>query len=305
MVVAKTIAECREMRAGLGKVALVPTMGALHEGHLRLLEIAQEHGESVAVSIFVNPTQFGPREDFTKYPRPIEVDLELCRKAGVKLAFCPTAVEMYPEGMGKSSLTFRAADKAGAVAPESPPAALVVDLPQLSSVLEGRFRPGHFQGVCQVVAKLFNIVQPDAALFGQKDFQQLLILTRMTEELNWPIRIVACETVRDGDGLALSSRNQYLSKVERQRALGISRGLFAAQKEFAGGMRQANRLVTTVQNILLDGGDMGQVPLAVDYVALADARTLRNVQTITEPAVLAVAARVGTTRLIDNVVLRP
>ncbi len=293
------------MRAGLGKVALVPTMGALHEGHLRLLEIAQEHGESVAVSIFVNPTQFGPREDFTKYPRPIEVDLELCRKAGVKLAFCPTAVEMYPEGMGKSSLTFRAADKAGAVAPESPPAALVVDLPQLSSVLEGRFRPGHFQGVCQVVAKLFNIVQPDAALFGQKDFQQLLILTRMTEELNWPIRIVACETVRDGDGLALSSRNQYLSKVERQRALGISRGLFAAQKEFAGGMRQANRLVTTVQNILLDGGDMGQVPLAVDYVALADARTLRNVQTITEPAVLAVAARVGTTRLIDNVVLRP
>jgi len=180
-------------------------------------------------------------------------------------------------------------------------------LPQLSSVLEGRFRPGHFQGVCQVVAKLFNIVQPDAALFGQKDYQQLLILTRMTEELNWPIKIVACETVRDGDGLALSSRNQYLSAIERKRALAISRGLMAAKKEFDSGMRQANRLVTTVQNILLDAGEgmgsVGQVPLAIDYVALADARTLRNVQTITERAVLAVAARVGKTRLIDNVLL--
>jgi pantoate--beta-alanine ligase len=308
MQLAQTIADCRAKRATLGKLALVPTMGALHEGHLRLFETAHEHAERVAVSLFVNPTQFGPREDFSKYPRPLEQDLELCRRAEVDLVFHPLPAEMYPEGGGESGgggLTFRTADKSGAVAPESPPAGVLVDLPQLSGVLEGRFRPGHFQGVCQVVAKLFNIIQPDAALFGQKDYQQLLILTRLAEELNFPVRIIACPTVRDGDGLALSSRNQYLSPPERQRALAISRGLFAAEKEFTAGLRQANRLVTTVQNILLDGGAAGQIPLSIDYVAAVDARTLRNVQTIDRPAVLAVAARVGKTRLIDNVILRP
>jgi pantoate--beta-alanine ligase len=159
--------------------------------------------------------------------------------------------------------------------------------------------------VCQVVAKLFNIVAPDVAVFGQKDYQQLRILTRMVEELNWPIQIVACPTLRDSDGLALSSRNKYLAPAERQRALAISRGLFAAQKEFASGVRQANRLVTTVQNILLEGASPGRIALLIDYVAAVDAQTLRTVETISRPAVIAVAARVGQTRLIDNVILTP
>jgi pantoate--beta-alanine ligase len=282
MIVTQTIADCRAARSKLGRVALVPTMGALHAGHVRLMEIAHEHAESVAVSIFVNPTQFGPREDFSKYPRPIEKDLELCRGAGVDLVFNPQAAEMYPA---------------------NPPPQIVVDLPELAGVLEGRHRPGHFRGVCQVVGKLFNIIQPQAALFGQKDFQQLRILTAMTQELNWPITIVPCPTMRDPDGLAISSRNQYLSAAERKRALDISRGLFAAQAEFDRGVRDAKRLVEIVQNTLT--GQQSDVPVAIDYVAAADAITLQSIETVTAPAVLAVAARVGTTRLIDNVILKP
>ena len=281
-------------------------MGALHEGHMRLVEIAREHAEKVAVSIFVNPTQFGPREDFTKYPRPIEKDLEMCRAAGVDLVFNPSVEQIYPSGhSADGALTFRSEDKAGAVAPESPPAHVVIDLPQLSGVLEGRFRRGHFQGVCQVVAKLFNIVCPDVAVFGQKDYQQLRILTCMVEELNWPIQIVACPTLRDSDGLALSSRNRYLSPPERQRALAINRGLVAAQNQFAEGVRQANRLVTTAQNVIMEGASPGRVSLLIDYVAAVDAMTLRSVEMIQSPAVIAVAARVGATRLIDNVILTP
>jgi len=306
MIVTQTISDCRAKRAEMKRLALVPTMGALHDGHLRLVEIAHDHAEKVAVSIFVNPTQFAPREDFSKYPRPIEKDLEMCKAAGVDLIFNPSPQEMYPSGhLSAGELTFRTEDKTGAVAPESPPAHVLVDLPQLSGVLEGRFRPGHFAGVCQVVAKLFNIVAPDVAIFGQKDYQQLRILTRMVEELNWPIQIVACPTLRDSDGLALSSRNKYLAPAERQRALAISRGLFAAQKEFAAGVRQANRLVTTVQNILLEGASPGRIALLIDYVAAVDAQTLRTVESISKPAVIAVAARVGQTRLIDNVILTP
>jgi pantoate--beta-alanine ligase len=306
MIVTHTIADCRTERAKLGRLALVPTMGALHEAHLRLMEVAHEHAEHVAVSIFVNPTQFGPREDFSKYPRPIEKDLDMCRRAGVDLVFNPSVKEMYPDRpAGAAALTFRKADKAGAVAPESPPPEIFIDLPQLSGVLEGRFRPTHFRGVCQVVAKLFNIVRPDAALFGQKDYQQLRILAAMVDELNWPIEIVPCPTMRDSDGLALSSRNQYLSPEERQRALSISRGLMTAQKDFENGSRQASRLVTTVQNILLDGSGQGRVSFLIDYVAAVDAVTLKTVEMITSPIVLAVAARVGATRLIDNVILAP
>jgi pantoate--beta-alanine ligase len=306
MIVTQTIADCRARRAKLGRLALVPTMGALHEGHLSLIEIARQHAPKVAVSIFVNPTQFGPREDFSKYPRPVEKDLELCRGAAVDLIFNPSAAEMYPDRLaGAAGLSFRTEDKSGAVPPESPPAEIMIDLPQLSGVLEGRFRPGHFRGVCQIVAKLFNIVQPDVACFGQKDYQQLRILTCMAEELNWPIQIVACPTLREGDGLALSSRNQYLSAPERQRALSLSRALMAAEQDFKSGVRQANRLVTTVQNILLEGPAQGRVSLLIDYVAAVDAMTLRTVQNITAPTVVAVAARVGSTRLIDNVLLTP
>jgi pantoate--beta-alanine ligase len=250
-------------------------MGALHEGHLSLMMLARAHAPKVAASIFVNPTQFGPREDYTKYPRPIEADLEKCRQAEIDLLFLPDADQMYMPGMAE----------------------VIVDLPQLSSVLEGKHRPGHFRGVCQVVAKLFNIIQPDVAVFGQKDFQQFRILSAMVEALDFPIEVVPGPTVREPDGLAMSSRNQYLSPTDREKALAISRGLFAAQAEFKKGIRQTNRLITTIQHILLEQH------LSIDYIAAVDPITLKHVDAATGPVVLAVAARVGTTRLIDNITL--
>jgi pantoate--beta-alanine ligase len=303
MIVTKTISDCRSQRKQLGRLALVPTMGALHAGHISLIELAKQHADRVAVSIFVNPTQFGPREDFYKYPRPIEDDLAKCEAAGVEMVFNPPVDEIYPtQSIG---LGFRVQDKSGGVPPESPPAEIHIDMPTLSGVLEGRFRANHFKGVCQIVAKLFNIVQPDVACFGQKDFQQLRILTAMVEALNWPIEMIAGPTLRDPDGLAMSSRNRYLSAAERQRALSISKGLFAAEEDFKKGVRQANRLVTSIQNLLLDGGAHGRVPMLIDYVAAVDALSLKSVEFIETPTVLAVAARVGPTRLIDNVVLTP
>ncbi len=283
MIVATTIAECRLHRAELGRLALVPTMGALHAGHVSLMEAARQHAPKVAVSIFVNPTQFGPREDFQKYPRPIELDLDMCKAAGVDLVFNPSPEEMYSPTV-----------------PE-----LLLDIPSLSSVLEGRVRPNHFKGVCQVVAKLFNILQPSVACFGLKDYQQLRILTAMVLALDWPIEMIACPTVRERDGLAMSSRNQYLSPAERQRALLINRALFGAREDFFGGVRQANRLVTSIQNTLLEGGAPGGIAITIDYVAAVDATTLKPVENISGPTVLAVAARVGATRLIDNLILTP
>ena len=263
-------------RAAGERVALVPTMGALHAGHVSLIGEARQRAPHVAVSIFVNPTQFGPREDFSKYPRPLEDDLAKCAAAGVDLVFNPAPEEMYP--------------------PEEPQ--VVVDLPDLSGVLEGKHRPGHFRGVCQVVAKLFNVIRPDVACFGQKDFQQLRVLTAMVQTLNWPIEMVPCPTLRDPDGLAMSSRNQYLSMEERNKALAIPRALQMAEKEFQSGVRQTNRLVATMQNILLPQH------LLIDYVAVVDPLTLKNLDVVKGPAVLAIAARVGTTRLIDNIVIQ-
>src|SRR4051812_46572458 len=193
MTVVKTIADARAERAKLGKLALVPTMGALHRGHLSLIEYAKQIAPFTAVSIFVNPTQFGPKEDYTKYPRPIEEDLDKCEQAGVDFVFMPSAEEMYPPGV-----------------PD-----VTVDLPGLTSVLEGKHRPGHFKGVCQVVAKLFNIVQPSVACFGQKAFQQRRVIEAMVQALDMPIDVTACPTLRDPDGLAMSSRNMYLSPEDR------------------------------------------------------------------------------------------
>jgi pantoate--beta-alanine ligase len=284
MIVVRTIADCRAERAKLaGKLALVPTMGALHNGHLSLIEQAKRRADHVAVSIFVNPTQFGPREDFNKYPRPIEDDLAKCEQAGVELIFMPGVEEMYPPGQPQ----------------------IVVDLPELTNVLEGKHRPGHFKGVCQIVAKLFNIIEPQMACFGQKDFQQLRVIGAMAEALNWPIEIVGCPTMRESDGIAMSSRNQYLSKDERERALAISRALFLAQGELKSGARQANRLVATMQNTLLDVGKLGRVPVSIDYVAAVDPMTLKPVEVVTGPTVLAIACRVGNTRLIDNLIVTP
>jgi pantoate--beta-alanine ligase len=284
MIVVQTLSDCRREREKLGRLVLVPSLGALHAGHVSLIEEARKHGDNVAVSIFVNPTQFGPREDFKKYPRPLEADLGKCNEAGVALVFNPTQEQMYPP---------------------SAPSDVSVDFPSLSGVLEGRIRAHHFKGVCQVVAKLFNILTPQAVCFGQKDYQQFLIIQSMTAALNWPIEIILCPTIRDPDGMAMSSRNQYLSAAERERGLSVSRALFAARDEYAKGVRQTNRLLATMQNILLDPGSQGRVPLSVDYVAAVDAKTLKDVQVVTGPTVLAVAARVGTTRLIDNVILKP
>jgi len=277
MILLRTIPDLRTERATLGKLALVPTMGALHEGHLSLMRLARRHADKVAVSIFVNPTQFGPREDFNRYPRPIESDLAKCEQAGVDLVFNPSPEEMYPPGL----------------------ADIVVDLPSLSTVLEGKHRPGHFKGVCQVVAKLFNLVQPNVAVFGQKDFQQLRIITAMVEALDFPVEIVAGPTIREPDGLAMSSRNQYLSPEERRRALSISRALSLAEGEFKSGARQANRLTTSIQHVLLEQH------LSIDYVAAVDPVTLKTVDMITAPTLLAVAVRVGNTRLIDNLIVQP
>ena len=250
-------------------------MGALHAGHISLMALARKHAKRVAVSIFVNPTQFAANEDFGKYPRPVESDLQLCEEAGVDLVFLPTAEEMYRPGL-----------------PE-----IIVDLPALTGVLDGAHRPGHFRGVCQVVAKLFNIVKPDSAIFGQKDFQQLRILTAMAEALDFPIQIVPGPTVREPDGLAMSSRNRYLSPTERERALSISRGLFAAEADVQRGIRDTSRLNTMIQHLLL------KQHLSIDYVTAVDPLTLKKVEAVNGPTVLAVAARVGTTRLIDNVIV--
>jgi pantoate--beta-alanine ligase len=259
MKVVKTIAEARAERAELGTLALVPTMGALHAGHLSLIEVARRSAPRSAVSIFVNPTQFGARDDFGKYPRPLAADLEKCAAAGVDLVFAPDEQEMYPEGTMET----------------------IVDFPSLTTVLEGKHRPGHFRGVCQVVAKLFNIIEPDFACFGQKDFQQLRVLRAMVEMLNWNIEIVACPTVRHSDGLAMSSRNQYLTPAERERAVSISKALFGAQHQLLA------------------------KHLQIDYIASVDPVTLKPVEIMTGPTVIAVAVRLGSTRLIDNVIVEP
>ena len=277
MKVITTIAEARKARSKIEQLALVPTMGALHAGHMSLMSIARKHAATVAVSIFVNPTQFGPKEDFTKYPRPIEEDLKKCERAGVDFVFNPPTEEMYREGV-----------------PD-----VFIDIPSLTSVLEGQKRPGHFKGVCQVVAKLFNILTPNVAVFGQKDYQQLRVITALVEGLDWPIKIIPAPTVRDPDGIALSSRNQYLSPEDRQRGLSISRALRAAEEEVKAGYKQANRLITTMQKVMLEQH------LLIDYIAAVDPVTFKNVQEVTAPTLLAIAARVGNTRLIDNTVVQP
>jgi pantoate ligase/cytidylate kinase len=304
MIVTNTISDARASRSYLGKAALVPTMGALHQGHLSLIRVARQHAPIVIVSIFVNPTQFGPREDFNKYPRPIEEDLRKCEEAGVDVVFAPTLEQMYPY-MKSAPEKAPAEVSAASATPQAATMAIPpghdiqIDLPSLTTVLEGKQRPGHFKGVCQVVAKLFNIIQPDVVCFGQKDYQQFRVLQAMASALNWPIHFVRCPTIREEGGLAMSSRNQYLSDRDRQRALAISRALFQAEEEVNNGVRQTNRLTTTMQRILLEQH------LQVDYAAAVDPMTLKPVLNITGPTVLAIAARVGTTRLIDNVIVSP
>jgi pantoate--beta-alanine ligase len=273
--VLRTVAAVRAWRQDIGDVAFVPTMGALHEGHLSLVDAAHRAASRVCASIFVNPMQFGPREDFAAYPRDEEGDVRRLTKREVDAVFIPSVEEMYPAG-----------DQTR------------VRVGVLSERLEGHARPGHFEGVATVVAKLFLIVQPTVALFGQKDFQQLRVIQRMARDLRFAVRILGCPTVREPDGLALSSRNRYLSAEERTAATALSRGLFAAQAAFRRGERDARELRRIVEGVL------EREPLChTEYVSAADPVTLEELQGVADRVVLSLAARFGKARLIDNVLL--
>jgi pantoate--beta-alanine ligase len=259
------------------RIAVVPTMGYLHEGHLSLIRAARERADVVILTLFVNPTQFAPNEDLSVYPRDEAGDVAKAQAAGADLVFAPEPQAMYPAGHQTT-----------------------VDVGELTSPLEGASRPGHFRGVTTVVTKLFNITRPHIAFFGQKDFQQLAVIRRMTLDLDLGIEIVGMPIVREADGLALSSRNAYLSAEEHAQALVLSRGLAAAEALFDGGERKAARLSEAAKAII------AQSPLArIDYVELRDADSLAVIDAIERPAVLAMAVFVGRTRLLDNRVLEP
>jgi pantoate--beta-alanine ligase len=263
---------------GDGKsIGVVPTMGALHEGHLSLVEASCQQRHFTIVTIFVNPTQFGPNEDFTRYPRTLERDLQLLSRFPVDLVFTPSTEVMYPQGH-----------------------ATTVDVGRVAEPLEGRFRPGHFQGVATIVLKLFNLVGADVAFFGQKDYQQTLVVRQMVRDLDVPIEIVVCPTVREADGLALSSRNVYLSPSQRQQALVLSRSLRHAEQLVHAGERSAARVLEAMRQMFA-----AEPEIDVQYIALADPDTLAEVHEIDQPAVALIAAKVGTTRLIDNLILEP
>jgi pantoate--beta-alanine ligase len=267
----------RSVRARGSRLGLVPTMGALHEGHLSLLRAAKSKSEVIAASIFVNPTQFGPNEDFTRYPRDLDRDLSLLEREGVDMVFVPSVEEMYPQ----QSVTW-------------------VTVEGLSDRLCGKSRPGHFRGVATVVAKLFNIVEPDIAFFGQKDAAQVAVIRRMVRDLNMPVAINVCPIVRESDGLALSSRNAYLSPEQRKDALVLFRALMRARELFESGERNPAALIEAAKNVFA-----GSPAVRLDYIEIVDPDELTPLTTIDHPALVAVAAFVGNTRLIDNIVLEP
>lgn len=276
------------------RLGLVPTMGALHEGHLSLVRAAKANSEVVVVSIFVNPTQFGPNEDFAKYPRNLEKDCELLEREGADVVFAPGAEEMYPE---KSPL-LPTPGRSGA--PSSSKPATWVTVEGLSDRLCGKSRPGHFRGVATVVAKLFNIVEPDVALFGQKDAAQVAVIKRMVRDLNMPVQIEVCPIVRESDGLALSSRNAYLSAEERKMALVLHASLQRAQKVFADGEREAAKISAEAKKAFV-----WQPAVRLDYLEIVNPDSLEPLETIGQKSLVAVAAFVGNTRLIDNILLEP
>ena len=268
-------AACEQARREGRRLALVPTMGALHEGHLSLVRAARAQGEVVAVSIFVNPLQFGPKEDFGKYPRTFERDRQLLEAEKVDLLFAPEPKDMYPAG-----------------------AATYVVVEGMSEKLCGRSRPGHFRGVTTVVAKLFHIVEPDLAFFGQKDAAQAAIIRRMVRDLDMPVRIVVCPIVREKDGLALSSRNAYLDPQQRKQALALYRALMRVQMLADQGERRAAALIEAGRQVIAE-----EPAVRLDYLEVVGPDTLHPVDDISRGALVAVAAFVGATRLIDNLVL--
>ena len=268
---------CDDARARGLSVGLVPTMGALHEGHAALIREARKHADFVAVSVFVNPTQFGPTEDLARYPRTLEKDAEMCAAAGASLVFAPTEGVMYPPGDETRV-------RVGATAAE----------------LCGAFRPGHFEGVATVVTKLFALAGACTAVFGRKDYQQLQVIKRFTADLFLPVTVIGLRTVREPDGLAMSSRNAYLSPEQRRAALAIPRGLTAAARAFAAGERSAGALTALAR------AEVAPIATSIDYVDAADPDALRVLgpsETVSDRALLALAIRLGGARLIDNMVL--
>ncbi|WP_299237843.1 pantoate--beta-alanine ligase [Sulfurihydrogenibium sp.] len=256
------------------KIGFVPTMGYLHEGHLSLIRCSKKENNITVVSIFVNPIQFGANEDFGRYPRDFERDKSLCEKENVDYIFYPSYEEMYPDGFQT-----------------------YVEVSELSKGLCGDFRPGHFKGVATVVAKLFNIVCPDNAYFGKKDFQQLKVIQRMVKDLNFPVNVVGCPVVREPDGLAMSSRNKYLSTEERESALYINKALFEAKRMFEDGITDPNLIKERVRQIISQAKHLKEI----QYVEIVDSNTLKPVDKVKKSDVLAVAVYIGNTRLIDNI----
>ena len=280
MRIVRTIADLRALlrplRAEGKRIGFVPTMGFLHEGHGTLIRQSAARCDATVVSIFVNPTQFGPSEDLASYPRDLERDQNLCLEAEASVLFLPEVAEIYPTGFQTH-----------------------IEPGRLAEPLCGRFRPGHFRGVATVVAKLFNIVQPDLAFFGQKDFQQTVVIRRMARDLNLPVDVVVVPTIREADGLALSSRNTYLDDDARRRALCLSEGLLAAKAAFDEGQRDPAQLMAIARKPLA-GVD------SIQYLELVDTQNLEPLQGhVDRSAALCVAAYVGSTRLIDNVLLTP
>lgn len=279
MLVVKTVAEvrneCKRLRAGGRTLGLVPTMGALHEGHISLVRAARASCDVVAVSIFVNPTQFGPKEDFASYPRSLERDCQILEDAGADLVFVPSVEEMYPAG-----------------------ATTIVEVTGLSDRLDGASRPGHFRGVATVVAKLFNIFTPDHAFFGQKDAAQVAVLRKMVRDLQFGVQLEACPTVREADGLAMSSRNQKLSQEQRRQAPVLSRALRMVERLVGEGERDSAKLIAAALRVFAE-----EPGVEVDYCRIVDPATLEDVPEVRQGALVAVAARVGNTRLIDNVLV--
>lgn len=281
MRILRTIAEARAAVAGLRSqsrtIGLVPTMGALHEGHLSLVRAARSRCDAVVVSLFVNPTQFGPTEDFSKYPRTFEADCALLQAEGVDLLFSPDASEMYPAG----AQTF-------------------VEVEQISSRLDGQSRPGHFRGVATVVTKLFNIVTPDQAFFGQKDAAQVAVLRRMVRDLNFDLELVVCPIVREPDGLAMSSRNRYLSAEDRKHALVLSKALRAVERQITDGVLDSGALLAAGRAVVAE-----EPAVRLDYFSIVDPDTLEDRHDVGSGALIAVAAWVGPARLIDNLLISP
>jgi pantoate--beta-alanine ligase len=276
MQIAKNIAEMKTMRMkSLGSVGFVPTMGYLHQGHLALVKQARDENSTVAVSIFVNPTQFGATEDFKSYPRDTERDLSMLQKEQTDIVFMPSAEEMYPEGFNSW-----------------------VDVAKVTDRLEGSYRPGHFKGVATVVAKLFNIVEPTRAYFGQKDAQQALVIKKMVTDLNMNLEVIVAPTVRESDGLAMSSRNVYLNPQERQAATILFKALTLAQNLREKGEMNAETVRQQITSLI------SREPLAkIEYVSIADTDTLEELSKIDRSALASLAVRIGKTRLIDNIIL--